>query len=193
MSLVMGFITPYCVVMSGDYRRTRIDNESEHHDDAPKLFHVNEKVLIGVTGDYNFSRAFLYYLNSQKLDKATANAVARISRKWLREHSSEDTQQRVIIGGIADNSKPILIILSSDDYYKYDKRTVKPGRMAWALTYANVDAEPYINEELERAEEVNTQILAELARKVNERVANEDSFVSAKCYVAYIDIHAGVA
>jgi hypothetical protein len=188
MSLVMGFITPYCVVMSGDYRKVAVHDTSIYYDDARKLFHVNNNVLIGLTGDYHVSQQLLYFLAHQKLDKATANAVARICRQWLRKNTAEDVRQRIMIAGKADNGKPVIIALNHSDRFKLHFCSASPGRIEWKIIHANVNPLPIVNEEYERLNEITPETLAEMARKVNERVAVKDSFVSAKCDVVYIGV-----
>ena len=82
MSLVMTFAMQDFVVMSGDYRRTRVVDESEYYDDTPKVFQINQQVLCGFTGDVDVTTLLRKELEDVN-PKATIEAVARKVRKTV--------------------------------------------------------------------------------------------------------------
>lgn len=144
--------------------------------------------MVGFTGDYPVSVKLNNYLVDRKLDTASPSEVARICKRWLQRRTKPDTQQRLLIAGLDDKGKPVIIELTHDNGYEPTYITVEPGRMDWRLVYANVNPEPFIEEELGKLDEVSPQTCVELAHAVNERVAVEDSFVSPACDIGVITI-----
>ncbi|MEI3606896.1 hypothetical protein SPD48_14425 [Pseudogracilibacillus sp. SE30717A] len=183
MSMVNAFITENFIVMSGDHRRVYIEDNDVYFDDAPKLFQINDRVLIGYTGDYDIRLKLHAYLTKRDLKTVSPNEVARICRRWLERRAKVDTQQRILIGGLDDKRKPVIIEITHDNDYEPTYITVEPGHINWRLIYANENPEPFIEEELAKIEELNPQACAELARTVNKQVAEKDSFVSPSCDV----------
>ncbi|MBP1913240.1 hypothetical protein J2Z23_000172 [Lederbergia galactosidilyticus] len=186
MSMVTAYITEHFIVMTGDYRRVHIEDNSEYFDDARKLFQINDSVLIGYTGDYAISLKLQAYLDKKDLKTASPAEIARICRRWLNRRAKTDTQQRILIGGLDAKGKPAIIELTHDNDYEPTVINVEAGRIDWRLIYANVDPTPFIEEELGKLEETSPDSIAELARKVNERVAGEDSFISPACDVGVL-------
>lgn len=186
MSMVNAYITEHFIVMTGDHRRVHIEDNDVYFDDASKLFQINDRVLIGYTGDYDITLKLRAYLDKRDLKAASPNEVARICRRWLARQSKDDTQQCVLIGGLDDNENTVLIEITHYNGYEPIYITAEPGRINWRLIYANESPEPFIYEELKMIDELTPEACAELARTVNKRVAKKDNFVSPTCDVVML-------
>ncbi|MFB7304073.1 hypothetical protein [Heyndrickxia sporothermodurans] len=186
MSFVAAYITGNYAVMSGDLRRVHIHDESIYHDDSPKILALNDRVLVGTTGDRPMSIELFYDLSHENLANANANAVARKCRSWCRKYTNAETQLTIIIAGIADNGKPVIVSMSHRDGYKPQYQAVDPGRIEWQFSFANVSPEPFVLDSLGQYDLSAVDGCMEMAQSVNERVAAEDNFVSSKCQVGYV-------
>lgn|SRR5690606_2555743 len=188
MSMVTAYITEHFIVMTGDHRRVHIKDNDVYIDDAPKLYQINDRVLIGYTGDYAISLKLRDHLTESDLKAASPAEVARQCRRWLNRKANDDTQQRVLIGGLDDERKPIIIEIGHDNGYEPIYMTVEPEHINWRLIYANKSPQPFIEDELSKLEEINPSICAMMARTVNQRVAEIDSFVSPRCDVGVLTV-----
>ncbi|MFS0647077.1 hypothetical protein [Siminovitchia sp. 179-K 8D1 HS] len=190
MSLVCAYITEHFIIISGDHRRVHIKDNEVFFDDAHKVFSINDRVIIGYTGDYDISKKLREHLEKRGLNDASPNEVARQCRRWLQRRSKVDTQQRLLIAGLDDKGKPVIIELTHDSGYDPVIVTVEPGRMDWRLVFANTCPEPFIEEELAKIDVLSPEACAELAKTVNERVAAVDSDVSPACDVGVLIVGA---
>lgn len=186
MSMVNAYITEHFIVMSGDHRRTHIEENEVFVDDAHKVFSINDRVIIGYTGDYDVSLKLRTHLDKQDLKAAGPNEVARQCRRWLQRRSKDDTQQRLLIAGLDRKGKPVIIELAHDSGYEPLIVTVEPGRMDWRFIYATVPPLPFVEEELAKIDVLSPEACAELAKTVNERVAAVDTGVSPACDVGVL-------
>lgn len=188
MSMVNAYITDNFIVMTGDYRRVLVADTDVYYDDAPKVSRVNERVILGLTGDYNVSIDLRKLLGGSNIDDMSAVEVAELCRQWLVDNPKEDTQQSVTVAGLDSEGSPVIITVSHSDGYTPQLRTVEPERIEWSLSYANESPEPYITEELGEIDILTPDTCAELAKNVNEKVAEKDSYVSPECDVLVMTV-----
>lgn len=188
MSMVNAFITEHFIVMSGDYRRVHVKDNDIYFDDAPKVFRISDRVVVGFTGDYEITLKLRDYIGKRNMSEANPREVARLCRRWLKRWAVEDTQQSILIAGLDDKKAPAIIELTHLSDYEPKYIAVESGRIEWRLVYANENPESFIDEELSKLDVLNEETCAELAKKVNERVAAADSFVSAACDVEVIAV-----
>ncbi|AST93255.1 hypothetical protein BC6307_19330 [Sutcliffiella cohnii] len=183
MSLTIAIATAEFAVMSGDYRRVNVGNESEFYDDTPKAFHITDHVLIGITGDLRMSIELRTSLNVNK--NAKINAVVRVLEKALAT-APTDAYCSIILAGKDNKGRMKFAQLSHETNFKARFQTIKPGEIKWLYAYSFVEPGELIEREYEELNEVTCASVSALARKVNEEVAETDARVSRKCDVIYI-------
>lgn len=182
MSLVMAFATDNFAVMSGDFRMTSIEDDNIYFDNMPKVFQINSRVLCGFTGDCDVSRYLIKTL--QKInDHSTVEAVTRFIKKELTSIDREDLQQTVILTGISDSGKIVILKISHHEGFKIEKIKVPPGEIKWQYTVSYVDPEPYIESLFGEIEDCTPENIAAMAKAVNEKVNETDIRVSKQCKI----------
>jgi len=186
MSLVIAYLTPDFSVMSGDIRRVHVEDHDIYFDDSPKVFKINSKVSIGMTGDRKVTLDLIDHLKNKDLRKCTINAVSRICRKWLLENSKSDTMQTVIISGLADDNKIAAITLKHEDCYKLHIQKSAEGNIFWRVAYGNINPVPFIEKELSELDAISPGVCEGLAKRVNGSVSISDNFVSKQSTVITI-------
>ncbi|MBO1005773.1 hypothetical protein [Pseudogracilibacillus auburnensis] len=182
MSLVMAFATEDFAVLSGDLRRTYINDDNEFYDDTPKSFIINSRVLGGLSGDCDISMFLLDKLK-QVGEKANIESVARLIRKELRSLKLPDIQQTVILSGLSDNGKVGIIELKHQNKFKIEKIKVPSGEIKWLYAFPYVDPGEIINDYFQSLDEVTIESISELAKLVNEKVSEYDIRVSTECVI----------
>jgi hypothetical protein len=187
MSLVIAYLTPDFSVMSGDIRRVHAEKHDIYYDDSPKVFKINSKVSIGMTGDREISLDLIGHLKTKDLGTCTINAVSRLCKKWLLKNSEVDTMQTVLISGIADDNKITAITLRHEDHYKLHVQKSAEGNIFWRIAYANTNPVPFIEKELSELDAISPEVCKGLAKRVNESVSVLDSFVSEQSTVIVIN------
>lgn len=180
MSLVMAFATEYFTVISGDFRRTHIEDDDIFYDDTPKVFSVNSRVSAGFTGDCDISKHLIQRISSLG-QNSTVEAVARFIRKTLKSIQRLDIHQTVILTGISDSGKIVILQMSHRDKFKIKKTTVKPGEIRWLYAYSYVDPEESIESLFGQLTDCNSENIHDMAKKVNVNVSLKDPRVSPAC------------
>jgi hypothetical protein len=186
MSLVMAFATENFAVLSGDFRRTNIDDDNIHYDDTQKVFKINSKVLGGFTGDCDVS-FYLQHALRNISDNATVEAVARFVKKELITIKRENLQQTVILTGISDSGKIIIMQISHHENFKIIKIKVPQNEIKWQYSISYVDPGPYIESLFEEIEDCTPANIAALAKVVNEKVGETDIRVSKPCRILSLE------
>ncbi|CAM5433979.1 hypothetical protein SAFG77S_08051 [Streptomyces afghaniensis] len=184
MSLVMTFAMQDFVVMTGDYRRTRVVDEGEYYDDTPKVIQLSPKVLCGFTGDLDITKSLRKELEGLN-PKATIEAVARKVRKVATGY--KDAYQTVTIAGKSDSGKMAIIQVSHHNNFRIEKIPVDKGRIEWRFSFGNIDPTEYANEHLSKLTECTPVTIAQLAKGVSEKVSEVDSLVSERCDVLILE------
>jgi hypothetical protein len=182
MSLVMAFATENFAIMSGDFRRTHIEDDKIHFDDCQKVFKINSRVLGGFTGDCDVSINLLQALKSIK-DHSTVEAVARFIKKELNSIDRADLQQTVILTGISDSGKIVIFNISHHNQFKVKKIKPNSGEIKWEYAFPFVDPGPFIESLYQELEDCIPENIASLAEKVNEKASEMDIRVSKQCRI----------
>jgi len=180
MSLVMAFATEDFAVISGDFRRTHIADDNIFYDDTPKAFTVNSRVLVGFTGDCDISNHLIQRLKALG-ENSTVEAVARFIRKILKSIQRLDIHQTVILTGISDSGKIVILQMSHRDKFKVQKVIVKPGEIKWLYAYSYVDPEGDIQSLYGQLTDCDSETIRDLTKKVNANVSLKDPRVSSEC------------
>jgi hypothetical protein len=185
MSLVMAFATENFAVISGDFRRTNIDDDNIYYDDMPKVFRINSCVLGGFTGDCDVSGYLI-----QKLKKisgtATVEAAARFIKKELKSIEREDMHQTVILTGLSDSGKIVILKMTHREGFKIGKTIVSPGEIKWQYTVSYVDPGEYIESMFSEIDDCTAENIAAMAKTINEKVSETDIRVSKQSKILSI-------
>jgi hypothetical protein len=187
MSFVAAFATNEFVIMGGDIRRTYVSDTSVYYDDTPKAFGLNRNVLIGLTGDLDFTRLIFPKISEKITNKTTLEAVTRIVRKIIREHKTSDTYCLLTLAGRKDNGKMGIVELKHENNFKPTKIDVPKDEIRWNFIIANYQPSEWFNEEFAKLEEYTPDSIANLCERLIKHVADQDNFVSPKCEV--LDVH----
>lgn len=185
MSLVMAFATEQFAVLSGDLRRTYVGNDDVYFDDTPKAFSINSNVLGGFTGDCDVTKYLIQELKNIG-NKATVEAVARFIKKELKGIPRKDMYQSVILTGISDSGKMVILKITHRDGFKVEKINVNPGEIKWLYAFPYVDPAEYIEDYYGELTDCNYKIISELAGKVNKKASETDIRVSPGCKILSI-------
>ncbi|MDF2788589.1 MAG: hypothetical protein K0S80_1687 [Neobacillus sp.] len=181
----MAFATENFAVISGDFRRTHIDDENIYYDDTLKVFSINPGVLGGFTGDCDVSKYLIHELKSIS-DKATVEAVSRFIKKKLKCITRKDMHQTVILTGASDSGKMAILKITHRDGFKVGKIIVKPNEIKWLYAFPSVDPGEYIDEYYDQITDCNYKTISELAEKVNKKASETDNCVSSGCKIISI-------
>lgn len=183
MSLVMVIATENFIVMSGDYRRTYISDESVVFDDTPKVFSISNHVLIGLTGDIGPSKQILQLVKGTLDEDTSVEGAARFIKKHLKQIVTKDTQQTIHIAGKARNGEPAIIVMTHRNSFKLDRTDIPKNHIKWSATFSFEDPIPLIEKGIAELESITTYSVASLVKKVNEYIGERDPRVSRKCDV----------
>ncbi|CAM5434021.1 hypothetical protein SAFG77S_08052 [Streptomyces afghaniensis] len=184
MTLLVAIIRENQCVLSGDYRITSVNDESEYYDIVRKVVKANEKLLIGYSGDVHITERLSPILKDFIKEKTSADAAARKARQWLIKNTSKENYQTVIFVGKSDNGRATIITVSNYNHYKINKQQ---GFLQWRSSFGTYSPMPYIEQEVP---ELNQDIkdLTDYVRNLNYRVSKQDRTVSEKCEVLSIII-----
>lgn len=178
MSLVMAFATEDFAIMSGDLRRTHIKSDAVFFDDTPKVFRVNKRVLVGFSGDCYATKQVMKGLTEIGSD-SSVQAVARL----IRKHIPENAYLFVQLAGFGDGGKMVLAEMSHDTNWRIVKTDIPSGEIRWLHSVAHVNPKPIIEEHYGQLQDVDAEIIANMAREVNEKISETDARVSRECDV----------
>jgi len=185
MSLVMTFAMQDFVVMSGDYRRTRVVDEGEYYDDTPKVFQISPQVLCGFTGDVDVTTLLRKELEGIN-PKATIEAVARKVRKAVS--GLQDAYQVITIAGKSDAGKMAIIQVSHRNDFRIEKVRLEKGQLEWRFCIAYEDPTEFVRERVMQLTEFNAESISQLAKEASEKISESDALVSKECDVLSITV-----
>lgn len=184
MSLVMAFATEDFAVISGDLRRTKVSNEEIYYDDTHKVFRLNERILVGFTGDCSVMDYIKGELTGLS-DKSNVEAALRLIRSRMRNviAKNKDAQLTALLSGIGDSGKMTLMEISHLNEFKPQRIDVPPGRIEWRFSIGNENPEYLAQERFSEIGVVNAESVANIAREINEKISAIDTLVSRQCDV----------
>ncbi|WP_144561599.1 hypothetical protein [Bacillus mycoides] len=183
MTLIMAVVRDNQCVLTGDYRRTKIDNLDEYYDDVPKVFKVNSNILIGFSGDLGVRFRLGKIINSLiTKDTSIDDAAIKISQ-WLKENTTKAEEQTVIFVGKAEDQQPIIINVSHHNNYEVIRQQ---GTTHWFSSYCYICPNDDIEKEIDNIGS-GLEDLVKLVTVINKKVSNTDKMVSPNCKVLYME------
>ena len=186
MSLVMSIFTEDFIVMSGDQRRIHVEDESIFFDDTPKVFKINERVLVGLAGDVSAS-SWLSKVMKVK-PRSSLDYVAKHIAKKYRELKDKqpDVYASAQIAGVGDNGKVKFAYLSHEDNFKVRYVIPPPGEIKWQYSFHKVNPGELIGKLYKDVEEVSPESIGNLLSKVNTEIGKSDVGVSEMCDIRIV-------
>jgi hypothetical protein len=186
MTLLIGIIRDNQCVLSGDFRRTNVQDTEEFYDDIGKIYKVNNNILIGYSGDLKVMAKLSTYFDKGVKPNTTLESAARRIKGWVNKNIEPADHLTVLLVGKADNGKPAIFNISHREKYRIKKRSYTGSEnINWEFVYANVC--PEIESKLSSLGGT-IQELEELCRTLNYEVSIVDSWVSNECEVISLEI-----
>lgn len=183
MSFVMVIATSTEAVLTGDYRRTHIENDEVYHDDTPKAFHLTKNVLGGFTGDVS---VMWHLRNTVKLNPQTKiKSVGKAFEEALK--NNKNAYFTMILVGKDEKGRMQIAEITHTNNFKAKYIKVKPGQVKWFYSFAYVNPGALLQEAFEEAEEINYTALEKMATYVNNQIAKGDVRVSEKFDLIRLD------
>jgi hypothetical protein len=186
VSLVMSIFTEDFIVMSGDHRRIHVEDESNFFDDTPKIFKVNDRVLIGLAGDVSAS-IWLSKVMKVKSRSSMDYVTKHISKMYRKlQEKQPDVYASAHISGIGDSGKVKYASLSHEDNFKAHYIIPAPGEIKWQYSFHKVNPGELIECLYEDIKEVSPETIGKLLSEVNSEVGKNDVGVSKVCDIRSI-------
>lgn len=194
MTVVIGLLTDKYVVFAADNRRVNTEDISEYYDDMRKHYRVNDRVIVGFSGDYNETVACIQFLQTHDKEDSYVEDIAELLRGFLADRLKDDAdlQQTVFIGGVGKDDKMTLITTSHREGYEIEQLTPEAGHFLWNLAYANESPHDHIqaaiNDLSEKDEVLTVDKVKEIAAESIRKVSETDAYVSATYDLDYITL-----
>ncbi|AXY05504.1 hypothetical protein CUC43_00480 [Bacillus thuringiensis LM1212] len=184
MTLLTAIVKGNQCVLSGDYRRTSVIDETEYYDDVEKVVRANKNILIGFSGDVFFSRIIGPKIFSLIKENFTVDDVAIEISKLLKDNAAPTTQQTIFIVGKGSDGEAAIIEVSHHNAFEFIKYK---GEIHWRYSMSKVDPGELIRSNVYELDE-NIESLISFAKEVNHEVSQTDNWVSSKCKVVSLTV-----
>ncbi|KPB03076.1 hypothetical protein [Bacillus sp. CHD6a] len=175
MSFTLIVATHEYAVMSGDYRRTHIEDDKIFYDDTPKVFHLTKNVMAGFTGDVS---KMMELRSKVKLNPQSK--ITSVVKTFEKELKGDGAYFTILLVGKDDKGRMKIAEITHRNHFKAKYITVKSGEIKWRFSYAYVNPGDLLTDYYEELPGVSEVNLANLASRVTEEVGKKDIRVSEK-------------
>ncbi|WP_339216706.1 hypothetical protein [Ornithinibacillus sp. FSL M8-0202] len=192
MTLLAAFATDQFTVFVGDKRRTNVEDYNEYYDDMRKVFKINDRVIVGFSGDFEVTLDCLRYIVQLPILDFDVTRVAHELKIYLAEKQKMDNelQQTVILSGIDSSENVAIITMNHDNSFELSEVIPDEGHFNWQLALADINPHEFISESIntiiESDSELDLNRVIELAKDTVSYVSKDDRFVSDNFDIEYL-------
>lgn len=191
MTLVATFATNDFAVMVGDRRRTNVKDTIIQFDDCTKVVKVNNKLLVGHSGDYYIAMDMIdilspYIKEDDPLEKVVYSFKCFIDSLWNKGLDKDKVQLTLHFAGVLENGHLGIARISSFEDYQIVPIDIPSGQIMWDLSIANHNPSEWLSSHNFKG--ITVGYIKRLAKRLVKEVSRKDNFVSKDYDIVSIEI-----